>query len=62
MEHSGMDTIQYEIVHIFQWKICFMSEILATLLKMDFFFFLNNWWCIKGPEEVPWIDLFQQSP
>jgi len=62
MEHSGMDTIQYEIVHIFQWKICFTGEILATLLKIDFFFLRITDDVLRVQKEVPWIDLFQQSP
>lgn len=41
--------------------MCFMSEILATLLKMDFFLRITDD-VLRVQKEVLWIDLFQQNP
>jgi len=37
-----------------------MSEILATLLKMDFLRIIDA--VLRVQKEVPWIDPFQESP
>jgi hypothetical protein len=60
MEHGGMDTIKYEIVCIFQLKICFLSEILASLLKMGYIYIIDA--VLRVQKGATQIDPFQQSP
>ena len=60
MEHSEMDTIQYEIVHIFQCKYASWVKYLLHYWKWIFLRITDA--VLRVLKEVPWIDSFQQGP